>query len=116
LAFLTSAYCAIVGLHLDLFHQFNIVIFVRFLLLSSGLKVAGALGVCKLIRKSWLSSVNLAIGLNARGGPGIDHATGAFGAGLISEPFFVALILIAIVTSLITGYWLRYAKAKDLPL
>ncbi|HEX9197245.1 MAG TPA: cation:proton antiporter, partial [Candidatus Bathyarchaeia archaeon] len=50
------------------------------------------------------------------GGPGIVLATIAFGAGLISEPFFVALVLIAIVTSLITGYWLRYAQAKGLPL
>src|SRR5206468_3744602 len=69
LALFTPAYFAIVGLQLDLIHQFDIVIFLGFLLLSSGLKIAGALGVGKLIRKSWLSSVNLAIGLNARGGP-----------------------------------------------
>jgi Kef-type K+ transport system membrane component KefB len=112
LALFTPAYFAIVGLMLDLVHQFDIVIFLSFLLLSSGLKIAGALGAGKLIRKSWLSSANLAIGLNARGGPGIVLATVAFGAGLISEPFFVALVLIAIVTSLATGYWLRYVKAK----
>src|SRR6266568_4141364 len=116
LALFTPAYFAIVGLELDLIHQFDITIFLGFLLFSSSLKIAGALGVGKLIRRSWLSSVNLAIGLNARGGPGIVLATIAFGAGLISEPFFVALVLIAIVTSLITGYWLRYAQAKDLPL
>src|SRR6059036_3758029 len=116
LALFTPAYFAIVGLELDLIHQFDIVIFLGFLLLSSGLKIAGALGVGKLIRKSWLSSVNLAIGLNARGGPGIVLATVAFGAGLISEPFFVALILISIVTSLITGYWLRYTQSKGWPL
>ena len=116
LALFTPAYFAIVGLQLDLIHQFNIAIFLGFLLLSSGLKIAGALGVGKLIRKSWLSSANLAIGLNARGGPGIVLATVAFGAGLISEPFFVALVLIAIVTSLITGYWLRYTQSKGWPL
>jgi Kef-type K+ transport system membrane component KefB len=116
LALFTPAYFAIVGLELDLIHQFNIAIFLGFLVLSSGLKIAGALGVGKLIRKSWLSSANLAIGLNARGGPGIVLATVAFSAGLISEPFFVALVLIAIVTSLATGYWLRYTQAKGLPL
>ena len=116
LALFMPAYFAIVGLELDLIHQFDIAIFLGFLLFSSGLKITGALGVGKLIRKSWLSSVNLAIGLNARGGPGIVLATIAFGAGLISEPFFVALVLIAIVTSLITGYWLRYARAKGWPL
>ncbi|HET7405234.1 MAG TPA: cation:proton antiporter [Candidatus Bathyarchaeia archaeon] len=112
LALFTPAYFAIVGLELDLIHQFDIVIFLSFLLLSSGLKIAGALGTGRLIRKSWLSSANLAIGLNARGGPGIVLATVAFSAGLISEPFFVALVLIAIVTSLLTGYWLRYVQAK----
>jgi len=116
LALFTPAYFAIVGLELDLIHQFDIVIFLGFLLLSSGLKIAGALGVGKLMRKSWLSSANLAIGLNARGGPGIVLATVAFSAGLISEPFFVALVLIAIVTSLVTGYWLRYTLSRGLPL
>ncbi|TMI47791.1 hypothetical protein E6H17_05195 [Candidatus Bathyarchaeota archaeon] len=116
LALFTPAYFAIVGLELDLIHQFDIAIFLGFLLFSSGLKIAGALGVGKLIRSSWLASVNLAIGLNARGGPGIVLATIAFGAGLISEPFFVALVLIAIVTSLVTGYWLRYTQAKGWPL
>jgi len=116
LALFTPAYFAIVGLELDLIHQFDITIFLGFLLFSSSLKIAGALGVGKLIRKGWLSSVNLAIGLNARGGPGIVLATITFGAGLISEPFFVALVLIAIVTSLMTGYWLRYTQAKGWPL
>ncbi len=50
--------------------------------------------------------------MNARGGPGIVLATVAFDLGLISETFFVALVLVAIVTSLIAGYWLRYVKAR----
>ena len=116
LALFTPAYFAIVGLQLDLIHQFDIVIFLSFLFLSSGLKIAGALGVGKIIRRSWRSSANLAIGLNARGGPGIVLATVAFSAGLISEPFFVSLVLIAIVTSLATGYWLRYVLSKGKPL
>lgn len=116
LALFTPAYFAIVGLELDLIHQFDLLIFLGFLLLSSGLKIAGALGVGKLIRKSWLSSANLAFGLNARGGPGIVLATVAFSARLISESFFVALVLIAIVTSLATGYWLRYVLGKGWPL
>lgn len=42
-----------------------------------------------------LASLNLAIALNARGGPGIVLATVAFDLGLISETFFVALVLTA---------------------
>ncbi len=36
----------------------------------------------------------------------------AFDLGLVSETFFVALVLVAIVTSLSAGYWLRYVKGK----
>ena len=39
-------------------------------------------------------------------------ATVAFDLGLISEMFFVALVLTAIVTSLVAGYWLRLVKGK----
>ncbi len=79
---------------------------------STALKSIGALAVGKMVRQSRLSSVNLAVALNARGGPGIVLASVAFDLRLISETFFVALVLVAIVTSLIAGYWLRYVKGK----
>ncbi len=87
----TPVYFAVVGLKVDLIHQFDPAFFLGFLLFST---------------------VNFAVVLNARGGPGIVLATVAFDLGLISETFFVALVLVAIVTSLIAGYWLRYVKAK----
>lgn len=91
LASFTPAYFAIVGLQLDLIHQLDLIMFLTFLLFSSALKTAGALAVGKIIRQDWISSSNFAFALNARGGPGIVLATVAFGAGLISEPFFVSL-------------------------
>src|SRR5467141_3129365 len=86
LAVFTPVYFAVVGLKLDLIHSFDILFFLGFLIFS--------------------------IALNARGGPGIVLATVAFDMGLISETFFVALVLTAIVTSLIAGFWLRYVKKK----
>jgi len=112
LALFTPIYFAVVGLKLDLVHQFDPVFFLGFLLLSTALKGSGALLVGKLTRQGWLPSLNLAIALNARGGPGIVLATVAFDLGLISEMFFVALVLTAIVTSLVAGYWLRLVKGK----
>jgi len=106
------AYFAIVGLKLDLVHQFDPVFFLGFLLFSTLLKGLGALAVGKIVRQKWLASVNLAVALNARGGPGIVLATVALDLGLISETFFVALVLVAIVTSLVAGYWLRYVRSK----
>ncbi len=108
----TPVYFAVVGLKLDLIHQFDPAFFLGFLLFSTALKGLGGLAVGKLVRQTWRSSVNFAVVLNARGGPGIVLATVAFDLGLISETFFVALVLVAIVTSLIAGYWLRYVKAK----
>ena len=60
--------------------------------------------------------MNLAIALNARGGPGIVLASVAFSAGIIGEAFFVTLVLVAIVTSAFTGYTLRYLIGRGIPL
>jgi len=60
--------------------------------------------------------MNLAIALNARGGPGIVLASVAFSAGIIGETLFVTLVLVAILTSAFTGYTLRYLIGKGTPL
>ncbi|MGZ5297294.1 MAG: cation:proton antiporter, partial [Actinomycetota bacterium] len=52
-------------------------------------------------------SWNLAIAMNARGGPGIVVASTAFAAGIIDEPFYAVLVLLAVVTSLLAGSWLE---------
>jgi Kef-type K+ transport system membrane component KefB len=112
LALFTPIYFAVVGLKLDLIHSLDIFFFLGFLLFSTALKGGGALAVGRLIKQKRLASLNLAIALNARGGPGIVLATVAFDLGLISETFFVALVLTAIITSLIAGFWLRYVKKR----
>jgi Kef-type K+ transport system membrane component KefB len=53
------------------------------------------------------SSLNLAIAMNARGGPGIVVASTAFSAGIIDQDFFAVLVLLAILTSLAAGTWLE---------
>lgn len=112
LALFTPIYFAVVGLKLDLIHSLDIFFFLGFLLFSTALKGGGALVVGRLIKQKRLASLNLAIALNARGGPGIVLATVTFDLGLISETFFVALVLTAILTSLIAGFWLRYVKRR----
>ena len=112
LALFTPIYFAVVGLKLDLIHSLDIFFFLGFLIFSTALKGGGALAVGRLIKQKKLASLNLAIALNARGGPGIVLATVAFDLGLISEAFFVALVLTAIITSLIAGFWLRYVKKR----
>ncbi len=107
LALFTPLYFAVVGLQLDLVHQFNLLFFVGFLAFAVVVKSAGTIVSSYVATRSWRSSLNLATALNARGGPGIVLASVAFSSGIISESFFVTLVLLAVITSGATGYVLR---------
>ena len=50
--------------------------------------------------------------MTTRGGPGIVLATVAFDLGIINESFFVTMVLVAIVTSTISGYWFRHVLSR----
>ena len=112
LGFFIPIYFAIVGLRLDLIHHFDILPLVGFLLFASGLKMGGTLLAAKLLRQNWLSGINLAVAMNTRGGPGIVLATVAFDLGIISESFFVILVMVSILTSLVAGYWFTFVLSK----
>lgn len=112
LAFFIPIYFAVVGLKLDLIHHFDIMFFLGFLIFAMAFKTLGAIIAAKLTNKDWLSSFNLAVAMNTRGGPGIILATVAFDMGIINETFFVVLVMIAIVTSLLAGYWFRFVLLK----
>ena len=66
--------------------------FIFFLLFTTLFETVGTLLAAKLIKKDWLSSFNLAVAMNTRGGPGIVLATVAFGLGIINQTFFVTLV------------------------
>jgi membrane protein implicated in regulation of membrane protease activity len=50
--------------------------------------------------------------MNARGGPGIVLAAVAYAAGIINQTFFVSLVMLSIVTSLLAGSWLERMAVK----
>jgi Kef-type K+ transport system membrane component KefB len=112
LAFFIPIYFAVVGLKLDLIRHFDLKFFLLFLLFSSAFQIAGTMLAARGIKKDWLSSFNLGVAMNARGGPGIVLATVAFDLGIINETFFVTLVLAAIFTSLAAGYWFRYVLSR----
>jgi len=105
-AFFIPIYFAIVGLRLDLLHGFSIAFFLLFLLLACAIKAGSVCLGARLAGETSGSSVNLAVALNARGGPGIVVASVAYAAGIIGQPFYAALVMLAIVTSLLAGSWL----------
>jgi Kef-type K+ transport system membrane component KefB len=115
-AFFVPIYFAIVGIKLDLINSFDIKFFFIFLLFAMVVQGLTVFLTAKSLRYNNLSSFNLAAAMNARGGPGIVLATIAFDVGIISEKFFVTLVMLAIVTSLLAGIWLRYVKSRNMPL
>ena len=51
--------------------------------------------------------------MNTRGGPGIVLASVAFELGIISESLFATLVMLAIITSLMAGYWFKFVLSKQ---
>jgi len=113
-AFFIPIYFAIVGLQLDLLHGFRIAFFLLFLLLACAIKAGSVYLGARLAGENSGSSLNLAVALNARGGPGIVVASVAYAAGIIDQSFYAALVMLAIVTSLLAGSWLAHIPKERL--
>jgi Kef-type K+ transport system membrane component KefB len=116
LAFFVPVYFAVIGLRLDLIHHFDVLFSLQFLLFATTFAVLGTLFALRLAKEDWLSSFNLAVAMNARGGPLIVLATVSLELGIINQTFFVTLILIALTTSLLAGSWFKYVMSKGWPL
>ena len=105
-------YFAIVGLKLDLAKHFEPLFFLQFLVLSMLVQSIIVYLACKWIRQDHLTSINFAMAMNARGGPGIVLSTVAFSAGIINQNFFGILVMLALVTSWFAGSWLRFVLKR----
>jgi Kef-type K+ transport system membrane component KefB len=115
-AFFIPAYFAIVGFQLDLVRDFDPLFFVAFLALATAVKAASVYVGAKVAGETHRASVNFAVAMNARGGPGIVLASVAYGAGIVSSSFFASLVMLAVVTSLLAGSWLDHVVRSGRPL
>jgi Kef-type K+ transport system membrane component KefB len=105
-AYFVPVYFAIVGAQLDLLHSFRPWFFCWFLVFACVVKSGSAYAGARLAGEPRQTSRYLALATNARGGPGIVLASVSFGAGIVSEEFYTSLVLLAIVTSMLSGSWL----------
>jgi Kef-type K+ transport system membrane component KefB len=105
-------YFALVGLKLNLIRDFDLQFFLLFLVFTTIIQMLGTLITARVLGLDWLSSFNLGTAMSTRGGPGIVLATVAYDLGIINEVFFVAMVLTAIVTSLLAGTWFRFVLRK----
>jgi Kef-type K+ transport system membrane component KefB len=101
---------------LDLVRHFDPWFFGWFLLVTTAVQMLGTISSARLLGKDMLSSLNFGVAMSDRGGPAIVLATVAFELGIINETFFVSLVLIAIITSLMAGTWFRFILLKGYPL
>jgi Kef-type K+ transport system membrane component KefB len=116
MAFFIPIYFAIVGVKLDLIHDFNPMFFAVFLAFACLVKWTSVYMGARLSGQTREGATNLAVAMNARGGPGIVLASVAFDAGIINAEFYVTLVLLAIVTSLAAGTFLERVIKSGRPL
>jgi K+:H+ antiporter len=113
-AFFVPIYFAVVGLQLDLLHGFSPLHFAFYFALACLIKAFSVHVGARMAGESPASSWNLAVAMNARGGPGIVLASLAYAAGIVSQPFFAMLVMLAILTSLLAGSWLERVPRDQL--
>lgn len=109
-------YFAIVGVKLDLIRNFDPLFFLWFFVLACLVKTFSVWLGARAAGESHPAAMNLAVAMNARGGPGIVLASVAFGAHIINESFFTSLVLLSIISSQIAGAWLGRVVAQGKPL
>jgi K+:H+ antiporter len=106
LAFFVPIYFAIVGFRLDL-NVLQPAFFMAFFLFACGVKAGGVYLGARVSRVGPPRAADLAVAMNARGGPGIVLATVALDAKIIDNGFYASLVLLAIISSLLAGWWLE---------
>ena len=112
-SFFVPIYFALVGIQLNVIHDFSLIRFLIFFVIAFGLEYIGTWIMLLFTKLSKKLKLNFAITMNARGGPGIVLATVAYSANIISLEFFTVLILTTMLSSLIAGYFLRYQQKLD---
>ncbi len=96
-----------IGLKVNFIENFDGMIVAIVLVLAYVGKVLGAYIGARLGGMSKNHSLAVGFGMNARGAMEIILGTLALNAGLISKPIFVALVIMALVTSLTSGPLMR---------
>jgi Kef-type K+ transport system membrane component KefB len=111
--FFVPIYFALVGLKLDLAHEFDAALTLTFITVSTIVKLASCTLAARAADLPWARAFDYGMAMNTRGGPGIVLASVAHAAGIIDARMFTALVLASILTSLATGTWLRWRLISD---
>lgn len=113
MALFVPLYFALVGLKLDLARDAELLLIVWVIGLAWLLKSASVLLGARLANQPRDRARHFAVAMNARGGPGIILATVGLQEGIIDRRLYLTLVLLAILTSMFAGWWLRRALDAD---
>jgi len=112
LRWLTPLYFASIGLRVDFASHFNAGLAGFVLAIACAGKLLGCLAGARLGGKGWGEAMVIAFGLNARGAMGIVLTSAAWKHKLITEELFVALVIMALVTALMSAPAIRLLKRR----
>lgn len=111
--FFIPLYFGIVGFRINLIHDFSLA-WLGILLLAFTLCKFGAVFAFTRLQKFELrKSLQYAITLSAKGGPGIVIATTALDAGVITAKLSNLMIIISILSSALVGSYLAHEKKME---
>jgi Kef-type K+ transport system membrane component KefB len=101
-------YFVSIGLKVNFISHFDIQLVLLVILLGSIGTVGGATLGALISKVSWRESLAIGFGMNARGAMEIILASTALEYGLINQEMFVALVIMALVTSMLSGPLLQW--------
>lgn len=103
-----TLYFVSIGLKANFVTNFDWALVVLVLVVASIGKIAGVFLGARVGGKSPREALILALGMNARGAVGIVLTTVALEAGLIDQRIFVALIIMALATSVLSAVGIKH--------
>jgi Kef-type K+ transport system membrane component KefB len=112
ISFFAPLYFVSVGLKADFFKGFDLPLVLVVLLIASLGKIVGASLGARLGGMSMRESLAVGSGLNARGAIEIILASVALEYGIIDQRIFIALVVMALLTSLFSGPLMQKFLAK----
>lgn len=111
--FFAPLFFASIGLRVDFVQHFDVVVVGTVLLIACAGKILGCTAGARLAGMAPRESWAVGMAMNSRGAMEIILGTMALGAGIIKESTFVALVVMALVTSMLAGpSILRILKRK----
>lgn len=111
-SFFIPIYFAYVGFRLDLAKDLAPFFTLGFIAMASLIKGFSIWTSAKALALPRGVGLDLAVTMNARGGPGIVLASVAFDAQIINGTMYVSLVIMAILTSMLAGSWLQHRLQK----